>query len=264
MVKSGIQRISVLNQSKTRALIILAARHFLSRYQNDKLNLFWVILEPLTISWLYWFLITQVSQASLGVEPYFLFLLSGILPWLWFSKSLEQSQKTFRQDSQLMSSLGISRKLWAVPSVFSRLIDFLLGCFILIPWLGILIGFNLSFLLLAPVAVLQFLLTIGLLYLLSPLTTLIPDLSRVVNLFLRISFFIAPILYVYKDLASFIGPWIAFHPFAAILELYRYVLFSIPMTDGVILASMLSTAACTVLGLGVSKLLEKKTLKALL
>lgn len=247
-----------------KIIILLGQRNFFLRYNKDKLNVLWAILEPATLSFAYWFFVTQISKGSIGLEPYFLFIASGVLPWLWFSNSIRDSQSVFKSNVKILNSLSIQWVYWPVPAVISRLMDFLIG-FIVVAGIFIHIyGFHAKFLWVIPAITLQAILTLSILYLLAPLVLLIPDLARLVSICLRIGFFITPILYLSVDLPSYVAPWIELNPLSIILQLYRHALFGSSVTADGLLWLLLSTGFLLCLGLIVSKSLQGRTLKALL
>ena len=43
----------------------------------------WSVLDPLLMSLIYWFVFTQVFDKGVGEQPYIVFLLTALLPWVW-------------------------------------------------------------------------------------------------------------------------------------------------------------------------------------
>ena len=264
MLWPRVAAISKGKMEKIRVLLLLGQRGFLIRYRNDRLNILWAILEPATLAFAYWFLISQISGGSIGIEPYFLFLASGILPWLWFSHSVRDSQSVFKSDAKLMSSLGLSRKLWPLPVILSRFVDFILGYSFLLVLIGFYVGLEGSLILLLPAIAAQFILTLSLLYILAPLITLIPDFGRLVSVALRIGFFVTPILYLSVNVPGYLAPWLQLNPLSVVLDLYRHALFGGPILLDSVVGLSASIAALLFVGLIVYRSLQKTVLKALL
>ena len=50
-----------------------------------------MILDPLTMSLIYWFIFTQLMDRSVGEAPYIVFLLCAMLPWVWFNSAVSDS-----------------------------------------------------------------------------------------------------------------------------------------------------------------------------
>ena len=70
------------------SLWLLSARDLKVRYSTSALGYLWSILDPLVMSVIYWFVFTLVFQRDgIGGEPYIVFLIAGLLPWVWFHSS---------------------------------------------------------------------------------------------------------------------------------------------------------------------------------
>ena len=70
------------------SLWLLTKRDLRVRYSTSALGYLWSILDPLVMAGIYWFVFTQVFDRGVGHEPYIVFLLSGLLPWMWFTGSI--------------------------------------------------------------------------------------------------------------------------------------------------------------------------------
>ena len=70
------------------SLWLLSARDLRVRYSTSALGYLWSILDPLVMSLIYWFVFTQVFERPVGTEPYIVFLITALLPWVWFNASV--------------------------------------------------------------------------------------------------------------------------------------------------------------------------------
>ena len=76
-------------------LWLLTRRDLRVRYSTSALGYVWSILDPLVMSGIYWFVFTQVFQRPAGTGPYIVFLLSALLPWMWFNSAVGDSTRAF-------------------------------------------------------------------------------------------------------------------------------------------------------------------------
>ncbi len=69
------------------SLWLLSARDLRVRYATSFLGYLWSVLDPLVMSAIYWFVFTQVFNRGgrIGEEPYIVFLIVALLPWVWFN-----------------------------------------------------------------------------------------------------------------------------------------------------------------------------------
>ena len=70
------------------SLWLLSARDLRVRYATSALGYLWSVLDPLVMSLIYWFVFTQVFQRTVGDEPYIVFLITALLPWVWFNAAV--------------------------------------------------------------------------------------------------------------------------------------------------------------------------------
>ncbi|GAA3594151.1 hypothetical protein GCM10022198_17430 [Klugiella xanthotipulae] len=209
-----------------RPLSLLTRRDLKVRYSTSVLGYLWSILDPLVMSLIYWFVFTQVFDRSVGTEPYLVFLLTALLPWVWFNGAVSDSTKAFLKDVKLVRSLSLPRSIWVHRIVASKGIEFLLSIPV-VAIFAILTGAHLSpYVLLFPLAVLMQAALIGALGLiLAPLVVFFRDLERATKLVLRFLFYASPIIYGTVDLPDQIEPWAALNPLSGIFSLYRAAFF---------------------------------------
>jgi ABC-2 type transport system permease protein len=222
------------------------------------------------MSLIYWFVFTQVFQRTVGQEPYIVFLITALLPWVWFNAAVSDFTRAFSKDARLVRSTSIPRSIWINRIVLSKGIEFLcslpvLAGFVIFAAFTSPVPVQLNWgLLLFPVAVLlQTVLLVGLGLLVAPLCVLYSDLERTTKLILRVLFYASPIIYSVGDLPGVFAELAAFNPLSGIFTLYRVGFFpDVWDTFAVVVGAVMSIAF---LGLGVLvfRRLERPVLKEL-
>lgn len=214
------------------SLWLLSARDLRVRYATSALGYLWSILDPLVMSLIYWFVFTQIFQRSVGHDPYIVFLITALLPWVWFNACVSDFTRAFNRDARLVRSTAIPRSIWVNRIVLSKGIEFLCS-------LPVLVGFAVVAALTSPAPVelnwglvlfplamvLQTMLLVGLGLLVAPLCVLYSDLERTTKLILRVLFYASPIIYSVSDLPGAFKTIAAFNPLAGIFTLYRVGFF---------------------------------------
>ncbi len=107
------------------SLWLLSARDLRVRYATSALGYLWSVLDPLVMSLIYWFVFTQVFQRTVGDEPYIVFLITALLPWVWFNAAVSDFTRAFNKDARLVRSTAIPRSIWVNRIVLSKGIEFL-------------------------------------------------------------------------------------------------------------------------------------------
>jgi len=234
------------------------------RYATSALGYLWSVLDPLVMSLIYWFVFTQVFGRGVGEEPYIVFLISALLPWVWFNAAISDFTRAFNKDARLVRSTAIPRTIWVNRIVLSKGVEFLcslpvLAIFAIIG--GATVGWGLLWF---PVAVLlQMALLVGLGLLVAPLCVLYSDLERTTKLILRALFYASPIIYGVSDLPGIFPELAAFNPLTGIFTLYRMGFFPDQWDTLSVVLSVVMTAAFLGLGIWVFGRLERAVLKEL-
>jgi ABC-2 type transport system permease protein len=248
------------------SLWLLSARDLKVRYATSALGYLWSILDPLVMSAIYWFVFTQIFQRTVGHEPYIVFLITALLPWVWFNSAVSDFTRAFNKDARLVRSTAIPRTIWVNRIVLSKGIEFLCS----LPVLILFIVFSRPFvelnwgLLLFPVAILlQTVLLVGLGLLVAPLCVLWSDLERTTKLILRALFYASPVIYGVSDLPGMFETLAAFNPLAGIFALYRVGFFPEEFDPWVIAVGAVMSFGFLALGVLVFRRLERPMLKEL-
>ena len=109
-------------------LSTLTARELKGRYRGSVLGFFWSLVHPLLLLLVYSFVFGHVFQGRMGgADPYPLFLLSGMFPWIWFSTSLTEGTVSLVSNSALIRRSIFPLELLPGVCVLSNLIHFLLA-----------------------------------------------------------------------------------------------------------------------------------------
>lgn len=244
-----------------QSLWLLTSRDLRVRYATSFLGYVWSVLDPLVMAIIYWFVFTQIVDRTIGHEPYIVFLLTGLLPWMWFNGAVSDSTRAFIKDAKLVRSTRIPRTVWVNRIVLSKGIEFVAALPVIIIF-AIIFGAAPTWgVVWLPVAiVLQAVLTVGLGLIIAPLVVFFRDLERAVKLVLRFLFYGSPIIYGLSDLPAGLDFWASFNPLAGIISLYRASFFPDELdARAVIIATIMSLVI-----LGVGMLVFRRMIRAVL
>jgi ABC-2 type transport system permease protein len=211
-----------------RSLWLLTVRDLRVRYSTSFLGYFWSILDPLVMAAIYWFVFTQVfGGRSVGEAPYIVFLLSGLLPWMWFNGAVSDCTRAYLREAKLIRSTKIPRTIWVARLVLSKGIEFMASIPVLVIFAiatGATFQWQAVFFVLG--IALQAVLVMGVGLIVAPLVVFFRDLERATKLALRFLFYASPIIYGLPDLHRLgLDFWAAFNPLSGIFSLYRAAFF---------------------------------------
>ncbi|GAB3616704.1 hypothetical protein GCM10027416_12610 [Okibacterium endophyticum] len=251
------------------SLWLLTKRDLRVRYSTSVLGYVWSILDPLVMAGIYYLVFAVIFDrgGSVGERPYIVFLLSGLLPWMWFNGSVSDSTRAFLRDAKLVRSTSIPRTIWVNRIVLSKGIEYVAALPVLAAF-AIFAGASLSVsVLLFPLAiVMQAVLTVAIGMIIAPLVVFFRDLERAVKLMLRFLFYASPIVYGLGDLDALpasVQNLAAFNPLAGIFSLYRSAFFPEQLDWFAVVISAAMTLILLGIGFWVFRRSERTVLKEL-
>ena len=207
----------------------LAFRDLKLLYRRPFLGFLWMLVIPLATAIIYKILFSDFMHISSGKYPFFIHLLTALLPWNYFSSSVTQSSKCILASKKIIGQMSFPKYLLPLSIVLVNLIIFLPTLIVLV---GALIVFkvNLSagIVFLPLVVLIQTCLIIGISFIVSSLQVIYRDTEYFIQIFITVLFFFTPGVYSLEDLTGRINPLLVkiymLNPLVGILNLYRIVL----------------------------------------
>ncbi len=194
---------SIQQVGRFRGLLgTLVSRELKARYRGSALGFVWSLLNPLLLLGVYSFVFGYVfvqGRAEL-VDPYALFLITGLFPWVWVSTSLIEGTISLSANAGLIRKAIFPVELLPMVPVFANLIHFLLALPIIAG--ALIVGRSMGYevggpavLLLPLVLALQLPMVLGMALGLSALNVHFKDVRDLLVNVLQLLFFMTPILY---------------------------------------------------------------------
>lgn len=177
-------------------------RELKARYRGSVLGFFWSLVNPLLLLGVYSFVFGFVLKPVRGgeMDPYALFLVSGLFPWIWFSSSLLEGASSLITNAPLIRKAVFPAELLPAVSVAANLVHLLLALPIALAALAVgrYLGYPVAgwgALALPGVILVQLPLIAGLALGLAALSAHFKDVRDVLANLLTLLFFATPILY---------------------------------------------------------------------
>jgi ABC-type polysaccharide/polyol phosphate export permease len=136
------------------------------------------------------------------IQPFFLFLFCGILPWTWFQASLAESSGVLIASANLIKKVLFPAEVLPTVCVLANLAHFLLGLPILLVFLAFERKLAWTALLLPLPILVQLVLTLGMALFLAALTVHFRDIQNILSHVLHLWFFATPVIYSYAQIAE--------------------------------------------------------------
>ncbi len=191
----------------------------------------WWIIDPLTLIAVYALIFGDLLNLRKGPEgvQYPFFLACALIPWRWFSLATRRGAGAFVSSTQMLSSTLVNRRVVVTSQAAAASLENVFGILVLVVMMIIYDRpFTMALLVLPiPLAVMGIQI-LALSYLLSPLFVMLPDLSNVYDVLLRLGFFLTPVLYSLERIPEQHRWWyVIVNPMVGVLEGIRR-----PLHDG--------------------------------
>lgn len=196
-----------------------------SRYRKTFAGFLWVVLNPLLMFGVQSLVFKNFLH--LNVPDYYLFLLSGLLPWIFFSQTIQMATPVFVGQAQLLRSFKINPLVILASQVADNFLNFLITfLLILLPfYLGS--GREIWPLFLLPLAVVPLLLgTLGLSISLSTFNVFFRDTNFVMGFIFSLLFFLTPIFYPSNYVPEQFRFLVYINPAVYLLEPFRDLIYN--------------------------------------
>lgn len=228
----------------------LVARDIRARYTGSFLGLFWAFIHPLTQLAIYLFVFSIVLRVKLGPEyggiNFAIWLMSGMLPWLFFAEVVGRSPGAVIEQASLIKKTVFPSEILLVAHVAAALVNHFIMLGILLAVLaatGLWFGWAILWLPLYLACVIF--LALGLAWIVSSVNVFLRDAGQVLAVVLSIWFFLTPIIYPMELVPAGFKPLLAANPLLYPVQGYRMALLGREPFDPIGLALIAG------LGLGV-------------
>jgi homopolymeric O-antigen transport system permease protein len=201
----------------------LVSRELKGRYRGSLLGFLWTFLNPLMLLCVYALVFSVYFR--IDMENYAVFMFCGLLPWVFFSSSLNEGAGAITDGGSLVTKVSFPLQILPAVKVTANFANYILSLPIL--FIFILIwGVPLTPKLIAffPVAAVHVLFTYALVLLLAAANVFMRDTRHILGNFLTLWFFITPILYPLAQVPEKWRPLVYLNP-AAIFSLSYHDLF---------------------------------------
>jgi homopolymeric O-antigen transport system permease protein len=231
LLREGIAEI----MSRRRLVRYLVQADIKKKGADTLLGNIWWVMDPLLQMVVYVVFVSIILQNKLPDYP--LFILSAILPWKWFTASVNDATSSVVSQDRLIKQIQFPKIVLPVAATTAGVVGFAFGM-IALGLIMLLYLHRISFnvVLIPVIAVVQYVFTLGIALAVSSVNVFFRDLGNVMRHLLRLWFYLSPALYSLSRLegAQFFqeNPILLdiakANPFAILFESYRAVIYGTP------------------------------------
>jgi lipopolysaccharide transport system permease protein len=202
----------------------LVVRDLTLRYRGSVLGFAWTLLNPVLFMVVY----TLVFSVYLGtdIHAYPLYLLSGMIPWLWIAGAIGQAVTSIVDGRAYVGKTLLPIELLIIVPVLSNGINFLITILLLAP-VAVVLGVNpvWAALFLPILVVIQLCMTLGLSLLVATCNVFYRDLQQLVGYVLLAVMFLTPMFYLSRRVPPNLQFMVTYSPIAALISGYQNVFY---------------------------------------
>ena len=232
-------------------LYFLTLRDIKVRYKQTILGAAWAILQPLATMLVFSLFFGRVAGDPSSTVPYSLFVLSGLVPWMFFSSAIAQAGQSVVASQNLVTKIYFPRLMIPMGAVAAGLVDFAISfvmLMVMMAWFGIVPGWSFA---LVPFLMLGLVIAaLGVGTLLSALTVTYRDFRHVVPFLVQFWMFATPCIYLQQEAALGMRGrlLLPLNPAYGLIANFRAALLGLPLDYAALAVSSLVGMSLLILG----------------
>jgi len=215
------------------------------KYKGSILGFLWAFLNPLLMLTIY----SLVFPHILRVEEanYTMFIFVALIPWTYFTNSVVSGAATILANANIIKKVYFPREILPISVVTGATINFLISCVIILIALAVTgIGFSYYILFFPLILLIQYIITLAIVFIVACLTPYFRDLEHIIGVFMIALFYATPIIYPLSLIPESFRWVLNLNPLARIIMAYRDILYyqQIPNLGGLFKLGIISVVLC--------------------
>ncbi|MGH9692017.1 MAG: ABC transporter permease [Candidatus Acidiferrales bacterium] len=195
------------------------------RYKQSALGWIWAVLQPLALMVSYTAIFSRVAKLPSEGIPYPVFVLTALLPWVFFSSAISNATIGIVNYSQLVLKVYFPREIITLSYIAAALFDFFIASLML----GLLMLYyrmpiSWKALYALPILAVLIVFTTAVSLIVSAVQVRVRDVSMAVPLALQVCMFATPVVYPLQSVPASIRRIYLLNPVAVLIDSFRRVL----------------------------------------
>ncbi len=227
------------------------------RYKNSILGIMWSFLNPLLQLLVY----AVIFGALLGGNDstYHIYICVALIPWTYFTTTITQAAFTIIGNGDIIKKVYFPREILPISVVTSGAVNFVISTIIILAFV-IFSGIGISkYILLYPfILLVQYVLLLGISFIVSAITVYFRDLEHIIGIILMAAFYGTPIVYKLEQLPANLQILMKLNPMTHLINAYRAIFYYHQLPNMKMLGILLiASIGLTVVGYYIFKKLQK-------
>lgn len=212
-------------------LILFVKRDFVSFYKQTVLGPLWFFIQPIFTTIVFSFVFGKLAGIGTDGIPQYLFFLSGITAWAYFSDCLTKTSTVFRDNVNIFGKVYFPRLIMPLSIIVSNLVRFgvqlllllfMMGYFYFNPIEGTSFSFSYAIFFFPFIVILMALLGLGIGLIITAITTKYKDLTFLVTFGVQLMMYATTVIYPLSEVPVEYKKIIELNPMTGIIEAFRF------------------------------------------
>ncbi len=203
--------------------LILVWRILRVRYQQTVIGVAWAVLQPLLLAFVFTVIFGMLANIPTNGQPYPIFVLSGLLVWLFVAQAFTQASTSIVGHAFLVTKIYFPRVILLFAAIAAALVDFCCAFALLVLlmiWYGIAPSIGTLFFI--PMLLLAILTVFGLSLWMSALYVPYRDVGHLLPFLVQLWMFLSPVIYPTTLLPPKYSFLYALNPIVVVIDTSRW------------------------------------------
>lgn len=209
--------------SEKKLIWNLSKNDFKTKYAGSYLGIIWAFVQPVITVLVYWFVFeVGLKSGRVSEYPFILFLMCGLVPWFFFSDSLNGGTTALIEYNYLVKKVVFNISILPVVKVVSALfVHVFFVCIVGVICMGYGYSLDAYWLQIPYYIICTIALVLGLTYLTSTIVCFFRDLTQIISIVLQVGMWVTPIMWQVSILSPTLQTIFKLNPMFYIVEGYR-------------------------------------------
>ena len=208
----------------------LAKNDFKKRYAGSYLGAVWALVQPVVTVVMYYLVFDVIMDSSRqmanGSVPYVLFLTAGLVPWFYFTESLQSGTNALLEYNYLVKKVVFKISILPIIKIIAAtFIHVFFVCILLI--IAAVYGYypGIYTIQLVYYSFCLFILVLGICYSTCAIMVFFRDIGQIINILLQVGMWATPIMWDVNQFSPKVQMLVKINPLVYIVNGYRSTIF---------------------------------------
>lgn len=235
------------------------------RYKNSILGVMWSFLNPLLQLLVYSVIFGALLTGGDSAEDkyyqatYYIYVCVALIPWTYFTSAITQAAFTVIGNGDIIKKVYFPREILPISVVTSGAVNFMISTIIILLFVIFSqVGLSWYILLYPFILLIQYILLLGIAFIVSSITVYFRDLEHIIGIVLMAAFYGTPIVYKLEQLPQQLQVLMQLNPMTHLINAYRDIFYYHQMPNMKVLGILLALSLIlAVVGYFIFKKLQK-------